>query len=881
MQNIINRSAIAISIIAVISQISFAQEMTLPVPSSAYQPGQDQMPREQNVSSPLNNANPNLSQGSRSFNRLDANSTNTTNITAHTAENIINKYGNAKVIDTVTGKDINATNPQSMIGYVNALQKQEPTKTLSLLSQFQTDLNGTNKFNYSDMSSFSNKALQKAYDANSTIVKGITTIHNFQVKARSLVANLKTIQCYVTRKLVNSFYCPLPSKNQSYFVGGSYADSQAADLTKCNNLCQTPEKCLWKPMHKSIDENVTENQAIDKETSIQFNTDPDMMAKSLQINLTDTYQYDANISVTSKKYNKTIADNDLNTSKNHYMNISLSYLDPTSKTYKIVFNHYTIDLFHTQAAATLYFAGIPSHSFKLTLYQPYIQDNNLSILPAKKLKVTLRLAKVNYAGNKYWFCPATQFVTSRNACPGTLKLVGIGSETYSVCVTQAGQEREPKYGAYYTQQSCSNKCFIHAKCVPTYRQISNLSTILNNASYSDVVVGCTNSPSNTSCTKALCMQLFEQDKMPIKEKTWTANGKSKYTVLNGVPVPKTIRPRFDIGQAISANGNKKARTIANIREMSEVAYNNMIDHNNYDVSAYSINQDIPEKLAYGNEAIGGYSNAIYLKLRPNSYAIDNGVKYNIYLLFKISSTFHPLYGTYTGPNNTIITGASDPRSLIMDQAFVLKTPSGFQTIARTNNKSFYICTNPDATLSTLASCQHRWTTVSSYEHTYDDMYSSSGPIAYDINDTAPISYISTFKNSTPFAPFMAFNSLQSISSTPGVLFASQNASNNNLQRIYQGGTLTTGSRLYQLDGYVVYSKNRLTYRQLLNEFIKKNRFYSSYQNMAQSIPDDSAAQLNNIKMYIAGTPNDMSVLNYFKPYSDEENKRTFIYMLLY
>ncbi len=880
MINIIKHSVIAISLITLTSQAINAQEaMTLPVPNSAYQEGQAQISRQ--PTSPLSNSNPSLSQGQHSFNRLDANSTNISKIGFNKAVTVTNQYGKSKIVGVVAGKDINATNPQSMLGYVRNLQKNEPSKTLSFLSNFQTDLNGTKKFNYNDMSSFTNKALEKAYDANSTIVRGITTIHNFKIKATSLVANLKTIQCYVTRKLVNSFYCPLPSKNQSYFVGGSYADSQSADLRKCNNLCRVPEKCLYKKMYKPLNSNIATNKPINQETTIKFSTDSDMMARDLQLNFTATYQYDSNISVTSKKYNPKIADSDLNSTRDHFMNINLAYLDPTSNTYKVVFSHYRIKFFHTQAKAMLYFSGIPSHRFKLTLYKPYLQDNNSSIVSATKLKVNLKLAQINYVDNKYWFCPATQFVTSKSACPGTLKIIGIGSQTYSVCVTQSGLAREPKYGAYYTQSSCSDKCFISAKCVPTYRQINNLSTVTNNDSYSDVVVGCTKAPFNTSCTKALCMKLFQEDTMPIKERTWTANGTSKYTVLNGAPVPHTIRPRFDINQAISANGNAKARAIANIKEMSEISYHNMINNHNYDVSSYEIGQDIPRELAYGNEAIGGYSNAIYLKLRPNSYAINNGIKYNVYLLFKISSNFHPDSGAYTGPNNTIITGAADSRFLIMDQAYVLKTPNGFQTIARTNNAKFYVCTNPNANINDLSSCKHGWVTISSYVHTYDNMYSERGPLAYNLNSFAPVSYKAIFTNQNSYTPFMAFNSLNSIASTKGVLFNHQSTNSNTLQRIYSGAITNTGSRLYQITGYAIYSAHRLTYKELLNDFTSKNKFYSSYQSMSKTIDDSSASQLNNIKMFIGGTPNNISVLNYFKPTTAEENKRSFIYMLLY
>lgn len=899
MQNIIKNFVKVISVLLLTAVSSSAGALLnapppMPVPASASAQGQGRMVSGTN---PISNANPNLTTGLHTVYHFDVNSTSLTPIHENNIMRTQGQYGRYHAINAVTGKDINATNPQSMIGYVNKLKAQTPSTTYSIISQFKTDLNGTGKFNYHNITSLSNAALSKEYDANSTIVKGITTIHNFQVKARSLVANLKTIQCYVTRKLTNSFYCPLPNKNQSYFIGGSYADDSQSDLKQCNSLCTAPSKCLYKDMDKNVTTVVASDLNITGGQTINFKTDNDMEVKDLTLNFNAKYQYDKNISITSKDYNATIADNDLNASKNHFLNINLSYLDPTTNTYKIAFAHYKINFFHTMATANLYFSGLPSHTFRITFFKPYTQhgklqivnnkrDYNTTITSSNNLHVTLQNATINYVGNKWWFCPATQFGRTQQTCPGTLKEVAIGSEVYSVCVTQAGQQREPKYGAYYTQQSCNSQCYTSAQCVPTYRQISssNLSNILQNGSYADVAVGCVNSPSNTSCTQQLCMKLFEADTMPITEKTWTANAGVEYTVRNGAPVPGTTRPRFDIQQAISANGNQAERQIANLKEMVEVAYNNMIKNGNYDVSAYDIGDDIPKKLAYGNESLDGTSDAIFAKVRPNSFAINNGKKYNIYLLFKINSIFHPIYGVYTGPNNETVTGQIDPKWLIMDQADVLKTPTGYQVFSRTNNKSFYICDENNTIAGQpidYNTCPHTWINVPNQVQVNNDMYKTTGPVAYDLNSIAPASYVSSFSNSHIYTPFTAFNSLQSISSTTGVLFDNQQSGGAGIQRIYEGGLTQNGSHFYQLQGYLVYSLTPLSYQQLLQDMIPSNQFYSTNHLMPTKIQDDSATPNPNIQMYIGGQPNNISILNQFTPTIPQENKRAFIFMLLY
>jgi hypothetical protein len=391
------------------------------------------------------------------------------------------------------------------------------------------------------------------------------------------------------------------------------------------------------------------------------------------------------------------------------------------------------------------------------------------------------------------------------------------------------------------------------------------------SSLKDVEVGCVDDPSNTSCTQELCMEYFENDVMPFLEKSWTNDDKVVTTVSSGIASQTVPRPRIDLEGGISANGDEEARTKSEIKEMAEISYMNMLKSNSYDVSKYKIETNIPPKNAYTLQKNSSGSSSLVWKMRPWSYDIDNNTSYYVYVLFDVFSRFKPIASVYKNDDGTI------PDWL--DRTFVLKTEMSYKIVRRIENYEVQVWDENKT--------KESWNKVDSMMIDKYETFNGMDFSVFDMNADAEYFKQVQFKGDKSWEEFVLYNSLEEMSSTPGVLFHSQNMQGNGtvFDRVFTGDIDSfTSSRFHGLNVFGIYSKTKLSYRDIfdiINSSNGNHLVFSTISRTNKYLHSDGSYDLDRTKMYISGKPGNMSVKVDFVPLPKEEGKKAFIFMLLY
>ena len=218
-----------------------------------------------------------------------------------------NKYNNKKNTSTddstgVIKQKFDASNPSEIYNTMNNNKNAIISQGKNTVQKFKFDL--TNKGNFYDNPNFAKKEyLTKYLDKNSSTTKALNFVYNFQHSvAVNQIKKTNTVKCYITRKLNNAYYCPLPNKDSSYYVGGSAKDSKDKALETCNNDCKNKLNILKKETNKPLTVKENFNKTIHKGTTFTIKLDDEMKVKDLNLLLSvkqqDKYEieFSSNIS---------------------------------------------------------------------------------------------------------------------------------------------------------------------------------------------------------------------------------------------------------------------------------------------------------------------------------------------------------------------------------------------------------------------------------------------------------------------------------------------------------------------------------------------------------------------------------------------------------
>ncbi len=846
---------------------------------------------ELNATSSLVNIDPQNDPNSvKSFIKYDMNTSGIVDLNATIIESLADRLGYLKPDSSLSlsSRDGNKTtiNAENLKGYVNAMKLKMPSAGASIADQLKQKMQ---EFDANNPATYSSTALLANGDVNSTQLRAITTHKQLNDAIRSKIANLKTVDCYVTRKLTNSYFCPLPSMSTSSFTsGGSFPESKEDAKKRCENLCNEDVSCMSLDMNKELSHVTTHNQELSSSgINLSINADPTMLAKYIEL----SFNIEHNVYKDDNDTNQTAFKEYLISKKNKFLMDVNAY--STSSDLLVPFlTSRTVLIDEPIITFKIYLDTIRSSQYNIVFHPHHFDmEQNGTINSDSNLTVTLKSSKLQYADNKFWFCPATHFTEDATTCKGEVKTIILGSSTYKVCVTKEAQEREPIYGAYYTQQDCSSKCKVYADCQPTYKHINAFDPLNLPTDISDIDFGCINSPTNTSCNKDLCEKLFTDDDMPLVERSWINDDSIKITVANGIQQPGAIRPRIDFTRGVSANGDTTARQEINLGEMVEVSYANMMELDNFNVSSKTVKESIPFRNAY-SETPNGMSKIIHWLLKPNSYDIDDSKTYYFYNVYEVDGVYRPMYGTFETADG-IQSGKTDPNIRIQERTYLLKTQNGFKPIKRTNfmagkfkHSDCKDVVDVNGYTSQQCTYSYNWGPIDAYKKDENKTYNTASGLylAYDMDSLAEHFANKQLTSDNKYESFHSFDSIEEIAGTEGVLFVKQESQSNgaSFSRVYKGEENILEKEIFaNINAYGIYSSTQLTYNELLERISNDTMFYSTSAQLPKEILADSYFDNGKVKFYVSGKPSKLSVNADFLPNSQEEGKRTFIYMLLF
>ena len=424
-------------------------------------------------------------------------------------------------------KDVNFSDPSSLYNTLNQNKEdivgggESFTNTLSERnSSYATTLSNLSSASYT---------YQKANNADSNSTLGMITGKEFIGAIQGKMLSRKYIQCYISRKLNAAYYCPLPTKDQSYYVGGDITSDADEAKETCDEECYESVSCKAYPVTgKSLYETDTGiNKTVNENAYYEVSIDPELQL--VKLSLLFSYEDD----------NETLLEDDNTTfSTPLYIRYDL-FIDENQTT----FNN-KIKLEYKTEQINLHFSGITGESLKVKFYKPFYIDIQNTEYPIEGVKLDQSIR--TYADVNYYFCPHTQFVTNANECDGEIKSVTINAIAYDVCVSSSSGGEESIYHAYYTQDACQSICYEREECAPTYKHIVGYNSGMSIPSDAlDTEIGCVDDDDNRHCIDQVCIDKYTSYEHPVSEKVWHKDDEVVYTVKDGVEVEGTDRPKID------------------------------------------------------------------------------------------------------------------------------------------------------------------------------------------------------------------------------------------------------------------------------------------------------------------------------------------------
>ena len=800
--------------------------------------------------------------------------------------------GTTNNIGITTYKDVNLSNTQNIKNLLDSIKRKASATANGIIGNISKNTKEAAKYKTKNLKELTIDKL-KATTSDQKKLTAYQETEDTVTKLLNTFGSANVIHCYIKRKLIPSFYCPMSGKNNSYFTGGLANTSNEKAQNECNKYCQTKQSCLSMKIDgfTNASPSVTINKFAPVDKSIVLSSK--QQVKSTEFILQST---DDNISVNVNILEKTNNEKDLYKpnfweqnnrcfstnnikSKNYCTGSNLAgvaEIDQSGcpsgtgkikcwyrgKTY--IVKNYEVTLNRGKNSIDIPVALKNNPSYEIEVLMPYTYTFTKRKSVAKPNTVKLLSVITHYDDNKFWFCPAKHFVNNVSECyNGKIHNLIIGGSPTLVCSKKSDLIREPLYGAYYSQDACNADCFEKMDCQPTYKNLNGGVT----SSVYNVDYGCMSGNNNKSCTKDACKQKIFNNIMPNLEKVYYNDTKSEVTVLNGQTVSGKVRPIYNISAEMSSNNNAVEKKKLMISTQKDMAYRNMMANNTYVISAKVLSQTYPLQT---KATIINYS-GVSIEYVPRSDLFNTNKNAYVYVV-----TANKYHYNEEDPftSSSISRGSTDYKSInytIMDSSRKLNL--------------FYIADKIETTDS-----NNNYVAYSSPQYLEKTLDPSTGYLAsYDTNDYAPVfKTVKFFSDQYRFDVNIANNYFNYANSQDGTYLRKVSLSNGHVHKKYSGTKDSeTGGTIDDFYVYMITSDKKLTYKKIIDE-IKNKTIHQAYSysfsnNYTKDIPGDASAKFNNdnIKIFVLGKSNSMSLVGEYTPGLNEEGKDAFVFNFLY
>lgn len=751
--------------------------------------------------------------------------------------------------------DLNLSNPNSLYRFVKEGAKHYPSMGNANAQSIANKDEFTKSAFGLDQEKLTLDYMKTHADVNtSKVLQG--TLQGIQTMEvlRSMFAGRNKIECFMSRRLVTSFYCPMPSRSDSYFIGGDSKTKKEDNKKACDDWCKDAVSCKSKSIagFSQISELLVGQEFSVASTSLSI--DPRGELKGISFHIRITSSDEAKLAYAFEKTILIPFDIEIKRKGNP------SY-EPYIRDFRISAK---------EEEAFVYTLPVNSNDIERVRFLPSLPHLNLlhhgivSLDPS--ITVTLDKIVTTYADNKLWFCPPTQFVTNSAFCDGMTVSAEVAGSPVLICVPAIRKTGEPDYDAFYTQESCEQQCFEREECLPTYRHLTTAGEQLSPDAFFDVEYGCKDAPGNEACTQQKCAELYNNHTMPYEESIYQRDDTKVFTVQNGQETGLAPRPRYDLSGEMTSNQDPEAKAAVMRNSEKDVAYANMVSDTTFNVSILKVGEVYPAQ--YNTRYINN-KQGLVLEYLPQSDWVRDGKTHYFYIVARMMGGYIDL-----GVASQGYSGTQPPPDHFMDSNYAIKLPSGSYTLMKINRKEMIWNNSDEAWVSNSAPSPAFLTLPSQ----------SDSPLAYSPDTLAPHTFTKVFDGSRITHDYLIGETISdTLTTQDGMLIRRQEEVNGHYHKRYRGDEGDGKSTLNNYLFYLVSADHRLTYGEIdtaikSDDPIIYNR--ADTKQYMSGLGHHGRFDRDKVKMYVQGQPSDMTVYGVYSPDSTEENKKGYIFNFL-
>ena len=480
-----------------------------------------------------------------------------------------------------------------------------------------------------------------------------------------------TIQCYVSRELLPSYYCPIPGKDANTYPDYRHVKT-LDDLKKtiatntveakktCNNLCFQQDNCVfYKILNKT---HVTAK----KKSYIIFPLKNDNYPVKVYIPL------DNRMSVTRLNFTVKAEPNTHNYKLSEHNNLSfLKYYNALGATIKIktdifayyknkpaipIVKNFIIEIKNGLIVNPFVDLNMAMDGLVIYFKKPYFFNSSFKEVNTefvndvfhKYLKdIKVENIYTNYTSNSWWFCPFKQIVKDQTECKTPVLELKNGDSLVRICTDRAHRAGpDALSGGFYSNESCKASCVENENCQITYKHYKYITNLMGGVDgIYKLKVGCVNNNKNKNCTDAECKALFEDSKTRPNTEIVTQGDDTRVCTVRNKMLTKVLRPRVDLNNELNATTSQEISNVF-ISEMKDAAFQNMIQNQNFNVIKNAIGNESPRQQVYKLIKYNNSHKQINIQIKPESFKYDDKKTYYLYSVLKIESIYRPEYGAF-------------------------------------------------------------------------------------------------------------------------------------------------------------------------------------------------------------------------------------------
>lgn len=485
----------------------------------------------------------------------------------------------------------------------------------------------------------------------------------------------------------------------------------------------------------------------------------------------------------------------------------------------------------------------------------------------------LNSVTINYKKEDKFICPSSQDISDKNPgdfaylCPsGKIKTFNVNNMSYKIC-EDYGVVGNNKDGTFSNAESCSNICKNTFDC-----KLDTISVATN--SLQNFREGCIEGQPN--CSIDTCRQMRLNQNQIINENVFYADFQAHPTIVSGTPIQGIERPKILLSEDIDFQTRSR-------EEWKDGAYGDMIKRGTYRFSAVTLNQDTQSSDAFnmGMESNstdttlrGSAIRSLYWVNKPKAFDVGNNVEYKYYAVLEatIDSLKYDLNGNRIRVKDKVlyvkINEEDNFKAFAIKRNFAKKDLNGLDDSALITAVWSYEYFNTSL---------NRW-----FSHSANTQLEHFKKSAIVMNEPYVRIPIVTNNNNLSYK-------------LPGVIRSIiRNGPNETL--IYNGDFLGSGQAITQLKLYVEYSKDSMTYEQIvqkidmaeLEPIYNNSSISSSPQNViSDTLNKSDSLTIKNARMqksnedieiFMYGTANNKTAYTRIKPKEEDVGKKVFVYI---